>query len=48
MRVIAAIHQPVVANAILQCLGMPREVPGTARARDPTDDDNLDARDDAE
>jgi hypothetical protein len=43
MRVISAIHEPDVANAILECLGMPTEVPGTARARDPTDDDDLGA-----
>jgi hypothetical protein len=41
MRVISAIHEPDVANAILKCLGMPTEVPATARARDPTDDDDL-------
>ena len=42
MRVISAIHEPDVASAILGCLGMPTDVPGTARARDPTDDDELD------
>jgi hypothetical protein len=42
MRVISAIHEPDVASAILGCLGMPTDVPGTARARDPADDDELD------
>ncbi len=45
MRVIAAIHDPTAANAILERLGMPTQVPATARARDPTDDE-LDAPDD--
>jgi hypothetical protein len=40
MRVIAAIHEPAVAKAILECLGMTTEVPDCARARDPTDDDD--------
>jgi hypothetical protein len=37
--VIAAIDDPAVANAILAHLGMPTEIPTTARARDPTDDE---------
>jgi len=41
MRVIAAIHEPAVASAILDCLGITDEVPSFARARDPTDDDGL-------
>jgi hypothetical protein len=44
MRVIAAIHEPAVASAILDCLGIlgiPDEVPSFARARDPTDDGGL-------
>jgi hypothetical protein len=41
MRVISAIHEPAVVSAILDCLGIPDEVPGCARARDPTDDDLL-------
>jgi hypothetical protein len=45
MNVIADIHELAVANAILERLGMPTEVPGCARARDPTEDDHADAQD---
>ena len=46
LRLVQSITEPAVAHAILERLGMPIDVPTAARARDPTDDD--DVRDDCD